>query len=199
MDPAHPLTLGQAQVLIPDIVPKLEELNKKLAWEEDPLNNSDDELLKDPPAKSTTTPSAIKPLRTKRSLGPSSSIASAGDAATRRGTRGAKPSPDVDGQAGGTKADEHEPFEPVGQSILSMVRMLPPPKAPNRGALLSITKEIKVMVDEQEKEGPVKCGYYFDPERSNDNAFNWIVEMPIASFDQSIPLVADCKQKKVTR
>ncbi len=187
MDPAHPITLGQAKVAIPNIVPKLEELNKKLAWEEDPLNDSDGELLKDPPPKPTSAgPSAVKPLRSKRSLGVSSSLASVGGA--------------IKGKLAKTnQADEHEPFEPVGKEILSMVRMLPPPKAPNRGALLSVSKEIKAMVAEQDGEGPVKCGFYFDPDRSNDNVFCWLVEMPLASFDQSIPLAVDCKQKKVTR
>lgn len=183
LDPAHPLTLSQANILIPNVLPKLEQLNKRLAWEGDPLNESDEELLKDPPAKAATAaPSAVKPLRSKRSLGASSSLASAVGKATKS-----------------DKGDEHDGFVPVGKEIISMVRMLPPPKAPNRGALLSVTKEIKLMVAEQDRDGPVKCGFYFDPERSNDNVFNWIVELPIASFDQSIPLVADCKAKKVTR
>ena len=187
LDPAHPLTLAQAKILIPDVLPKLKELNKKLAWEEDPLNESDVELLEDPPAKpAPAAPSAVRPLKSKRSLGVSSSLASVGE--TGKGK-----------VAKGSKAEEKHSFEPVGQNILSMVRMLPPPKVPNRGALLSVTKEIKAMVAEQEREGPVKCGFYFDPERSNDNVFDWILEMPVASFDQSIPLVADCKAKKVTR
>jgi len=185
-DPAHPITLNQTKVLIPDIIPKLEELNKKLAWEEDPLNDSDDEFLKDPAPTPAPPASAVKPLKSKRSLVDSSSPASVVDLVKGRVIRG-------------TPAKDRVPFTPVGPDILKLVRMLQPPKAPNRGALLSVTKEIKAMMAEQEKEGPVKCGFYFDPERSNDNVFAWLVEIPIASFEQSIPLIADCKAKGVTR
>ncbi|BGP24987.1 hypothetical protein JCM10295v2_003907 [Rhodotorula toruloides] len=80
---------------------------------------------------------------------------------------------------------------------LEMLKMLPPPKNPNKAAVSMIQREMKSMLKVQAREGPTRAGFYFDPERSNDNLFNWIVELPLESFDQDIPLAKDMRQKGV--
>lgn len=185
LDPVHPLTLSNQPIKIPDVQPKLEELNRQLAWEEDPLNESDEELV-----RPVVAPEPVTAVKKRKSVGGAlATVDASGSSKMSTRSRGKQAQP----------AKVHKPFTPCGPEILQMVRMLPPPKSPNRGALLSVTKELRAMVAEQEKEGPVDCGFYFDPERSDGNVFCWIVELPVASFDQALPLVKDCKDKGVNR
>lgn len=60
-----------------------------------------------------------------------------------------------------------------------------------------ITKEIKAMLKTQQEVGPTKAGFYFDPERSNDNAFNWVIEIPRESFEDGLPLRKDLQKHDI--
>ncbi|BGP55681.1 hypothetical protein JCM8202v2_003288 [Rhodotorula sphaerocarpa] len=94
------------------------------------------------------------------------------------------------------EAKVEDSFEPADSDRLQLVKMLPPPSNPNRTASSMIQSQMKAMLATQQKEGPIEAGFYFDP-RSNDNLFTWIVELPLGSFDQTIPLAKDMEQKGV--
>lgn len=73
---------------------------------------------------------------------------------------------------GGSRAEvaallPQEHFEPCGPEILRLVRILPPPAHPNAGAARQIQSEMRALMKEQEKEGPVRAGFYFDFVRSS--------------------------------
>lgn len=168
LDPKFKLTLNNVNIAFPDVGDKLQRLEDELNDVPDELHASDTEILKEPVA-----PSPSK----------------------RNGTRSTSRL-----KAGVTSTEEEEAidsFEPADEKRLHLLKMLPPPKNPNRVALATIQKEIKAMLKTQKQEGPTKAGFYFDPERSQDNAFCWIIELPQASFDQDIPLAQDMKKHGV--
>lgn len=134
LDPLNSLTIEGRAVSIPDILPKLEAMNRKLDATAEDLNESDDEVLKEPP------PPAVAG-NLKKGLGPSSS-------------RTAEES-----------GKDKDTFVPAGPEILKLVRVLPPPRKPNPGAVRQITGEVRAMLKEQERVGPSACGFYLDPVR----------------------------------
>ncbi|BGP08426.1 hypothetical protein JCM10049v2_004273 [Rhodotorula toruloides] len=101
------------------------------------------------------------------------------------------------GTAAAPAPREVDKFVPADAKRLEVLKMLPPPKNPNKAAVSMIQREMKSMLKVQAQEGPTRAGFYFDPERSNDNLFNWIVELPLESFDQDIPLAKDMRQRGV--
>jgi ubiquitin-conjugating enzyme E2 Q len=78
-------------------------------------------------------------------------------------------------------------FVPAGPEILKLVKLLPPPKTPNAGASLTIRREMKSMIKEESRDGPTICGFHFDPERSDGNIFNWVIEL--IGFDENLPFM----------
>lgn len=114
------------------------------------------------------------------------------------------------------KKKEIVEFVPCDSERLKLVKLLPPPTNPNRSAMMTIQREMKSMLELQKKEGSIDAGFHFDPvrrtltlssvsvvysqcwanklartaqERSNDNLFTWVLELPVESFDQDLPLV----------
>lgn len=140
LDPAHPLTLSTKAVGIPDLHPKLEALNQKLVDKNEDLHASDEEVLKEREITVFETPK----LKSKKALGPNSSRAEQRTEELRK---------------------LKDTFVPVGPELLKLIRVLPPPKNPNKGAVRQITTEMRAMLAEQEKDGPTVCGYYLDPVR----------------------------------
>ncbi|KWU47088.1 hypothetical protein RHOSPDRAFT_14601, partial [Rhodotorula sp. JG-1b] len=175
LDPRFPLTLSSARIAFPDVEDKLQRLEDALGDTPDDLHESDNEILKDPPA----------PSPTKRGN------------ARADNHWGKRTSPAMSGSKQSEATPMPDPFEPADAERLKLIKMLPPPKNPSRTALSMIQKEMKAMMKTQEIEGPTKAGFFYDPERSNDNAFTWIVELPQGSFDQDIPLAKDMKQRGV--
>ncbi|GAA5983163.1 hypothetical protein JCM10908_000179 [Rhodotorula pacifica] len=174
LDPKFPLTLNTVRIAFPDVEDKLQRLENALGDVQDELHESDTEIMKEPPAQSPAKRSSAR--------------------TSNRSTK--RTSPPISGSKQ-SETPPPDPFEPADASRLQLIRMLPPPKNPSRTALSMIQKEMKAMMKTQEKEGPTKAGFYYDPERSNDNLFTWIVELPQGSFDQDIPLAKDMKQKGV--
>ncbi|GAA5893568.1 uncharacterized protein JCM6883_003563 [Sporobolomyces salmoneus] len=178
LDPAFRLTLNHKPLQIPDVLHKLEQLEEKLEDTEEAFNDSDVEIMREPTivleGDATAAGSGTRGSRLKR--GTSNSLL-------------LSPSK--------SKQKKIETFIPCDDARLSLVRLLPPPKTPHPRVALAISREMKDMIALQEKEGPIEAGCYFDPERSHDNLFTWIIELPMESFDQDLPLVKDMKAKQV--
>ncbi|BGP16562.1 hypothetical protein JCM10213_000526 [Rhodosporidiobolus nylandii] len=187
LDPAHALTLNSAAVQIPDVADKLKKLELKLSDKPDELNDSDTELMREPPASEAAAGGngGGKMGKLKRAL----SGAAVGGNGKGKGKATDAPAP---------PAKKPDTFVPCGEDRLKLVRLLPPPQNPNRAALATLQKEVKGMLKTMEERGPTEAGFYFDLERSDSNLFNWVVEIPRESFDQDIPLVKDMIQRGVT-
>lgn len=161
-DPTRLITLANVKIGIPDILPKLQALDKKLVDTAEDLNDSDTEVLKEPPPPSSSVTTSNK---------------------LKKGNSGLI-SPSKNKGKGKLVVDS---FVPAKEEIVKLIRLLPPPAHPNKGASHNIQREMMAMIKEQDKDGPSVCGFYFDPERSNDNIFTWIVELIFDDAD--LPLV----------
>ena len=144
LDPKFPLTLSSAHIAFPDVEDKLQRLEDALGDTPDDLHESDNEILKDPPAPSPSKRGSARADNRwgKRTSPPMSALTEGLDTA---------PTPD--------------PFEPADAERLKLIKMLPPPKNPSRTALSMIQKEMKAMLKTQEKEGPTNAGFFYDPVR----------------------------------
>lgn len=67
--------------------------------------------------------------------------------------------------AAAAKAKAKDTFVPAGAELLKLIRLLPPPAKPNKGASLTIQREMRAMMAEEERLGPTECGFHFDPVR----------------------------------
>ncbi|GAA6008198.1 hypothetical protein JCM11491_001926 [Sporobolomyces phaffii] len=175
LDPAFRLTLAHETLKIPDVVDKLEKMEARLEDADEEFNASDVEIMKEPTIvieEGTSTGASGRRSKLKR--GASSLL-----------------SPSK------TKDKPLVTFVPCDDERLSLVKLLPPPKTPSRSAMITIQREMRAMMDEQSKIGSVAAGFYFDPERSNDNLFTWVIELPVESFDTELPLVKDMNARKV--
>ncbi|GAA5835600.1 hypothetical protein JCM3766R1_006458 [Sporobolomyces carnicolor] len=177
LDPAFRLTLNDTPLQIPDVLDKLEKMEAQLDDVEEALNDSDAEIMREP-----TLVIEESPMAGSASRGPR----------PKRGNSSAVNSPSK------SKQKRIETFTPCDNARLELVKLLPPPRTPNRSAAIAIQREMKAMVEQQDKEGPIEAGFYFDPERSNDNLFTWVIELPVGSFDQDLPLAKDMKSKQVS-
>ncbi|ORY89473.1 hypothetical protein BCR35DRAFT_300675, partial [Leucosporidium creatinivorum] len=176
LDPMHPPVLNGQKINIPDVTPKLEAMDRKLAGTFEELNMSDAELMRDPPPES----------KNKRALGSTSSAGRLSSSSQSRSQL----------QGGSSKPKQPDLFVPADATRLKLIRLLPPPAQPNRGASMTIQREMRTMIKVQDEKGPTEAGFYFDPERSNDNIFTWVVEL--IGFDPDLPLSKDMKAKGVT-
>ncbi|GJN90810.1 hypothetical protein Rhopal_003824-T1 [Rhodotorula paludigena] len=192
LDPTYPLTLNTTRLAITDVGDKLQKLENSLKDTPEELNDSDTELIKEPSLILAESQS--------------STAASGGGIRSRlrRGRSGVAAESSTSKSKGKSKADEppapaSEPdtFEPADEARLALLKQIPPPTKPSRGALSMITKEIKAMLKTQQEVGPTKAGFYFDPERSNDNAFNWVIEIPRESFEDGLPLRKDLQKHDI--
>ncbi|GAA6060017.1 hypothetical protein JCM10212_001175 [Sporobolomyces blumeae] len=176
LDPIRRPTLGNAKIAIPDVVEKLEKMEADLDDTKEELNESDLELLKEP--------SVVQ-------------LSSSGSASPKKPGRVKRTASALDAPGSQKKGPVEDSFIPCDDARLGLIKMLPPPANPNRSAMMTIRREMKQLLEQQELEGSVEAGFYFDPERSNDNLFTWIIEFPRGSFDQDLPLVKDMKAKRV--
>ncbi|GAA6028379.1 hypothetical protein JCM8097_007003 [Rhodosporidiobolus ruineniae] len=214
LDPAHPLTLNSQKIQIPDVAQKLKQIEESLVDLDEELNDSDTELLKEP---SVVFESHSQQASQTSSGGGNGASSSAGGNGSGRFSKLKRAYSGVAGGNGTSKdkgkgkavatgetAAEREKrkrdadtFVPCDETRLQLVRLLPPPQAPNKGALAHLQRETREMMKVQEQKGPIEAGFYFDPERSDGNMFNWVVELPRESFDPDIPLVKDMVAKDV--
>ncbi|GAA5950707.1 hypothetical protein JCM21900_000486 [Sporobolomyces salmonicolor] len=184
LDPAHPLLLNGQPVKIPDVVDKLERIERSLEDTPEDLNASDSELLTESSGVLDAAPTGTP-------------------GANGGGGRLSKIKLALSSIAGGSrlnkKVEEKKPdtFECADGERLKLIRMLPPPNNPSRSTVATLQREMKEMMALQKKEGPIAAGFYFDPERSNDNLFTWVIEIPQASFDPDLPLANDMKLQGV--
>ncbi|GAA6000083.1 hypothetical protein JCM10207_006044 [Rhodosporidiobolus poonsookiae] len=202
LDPAHPLTLSNSEIQIPDVADKLKKLEARLTDAPEELNDSDTEVLHEPtivldaPAGSQggngggNGNGGGRMSKVKRAL--SGALLSSSSNGKDKGK-----GKEVDPAQAPAPAKKPDTFVPCDAARLKLVTLLPPPQKPNKMAMTTLQREIKAMMKAQEEKGPTEVGYYFDPERSDDNVFNWIVELPQESFDQDIPLAKDMKAKGV--
>ncbi|GAA5872831.1 hypothetical protein JCM8547_005715 [Rhodosporidiobolus lusitaniae] len=194
LDPAHPLTLSSSSIGIPDVADKLAKLEASLSDKVEELNDSDNELMKEPSVV-IEPPAGSQGGGNGGGGGRFSKLKRAFSGASVGGTS----SKGKSGAGAPTAVEEkkEDDFVPCDEARLKLMKLLPPPAKPNMGALATLQREVKAMMKEQEKRGPTECGFYFDPERSEGNMFTMVVEIPRGSFDQDIPLVKDMKAKDV--
>ncbi|GAA5856066.1 hypothetical protein JCM9279_006494 [Rhodotorula babjevae] len=206
LDPKHPLTIGSTKLIIPDVGDKLTKLEARLTDTAEELNASDTELLEEPPvvgesgASSQSASGGKGGLRTKLRRGTSSLGGSGLMSPTKGGVKGkAKAAKGKERAADPPPPPKEDPdtFEPADAARLALIKQIPPPTKPSRGAMSMIQKEMRAMLKAQKDLGPTKAGYYFDPERSDDNAFNWIIELPRESFEEDLPLRKDMDARGV--
>lgn len=203
LDPKHPILLENRAISIPDILPKLEAMNRRLDNVEEERNASDTELINEPEPKVAR----IKKKTAPRTGSKVDIDLTSDEPTTGRSTRSSNSksliasssSQDVKPSTSSQKVKVEEvvdDFVPMGQEFLDLIRLLPPPTSANTGASLNIRREMKAMIKQQKEEGPTKCGFYFDPERSGDNIFTWVVEL--LGFDPDLPLSKDMKKNGVS-
>ncbi|KAH8929227.1 hypothetical protein BT69DRAFT_1276502 [Atractiella rhizophila] len=90
---------------------------------------------------------------------------------------------------------EKDDFVPASEQLLSLIQLLPPPRNASPISTSTLQKEIKAMMKAQANSTPSKLGFYFDPERSRDNLFQWVIEL--TGFDKDLPLSKDMRDKGV--
>lgn len=72
-------------------------------------------------------------------------------------------------------------------------QLLPPPVQASTQATLALQKELRTIINEQNKAYSKRdLGFYISPELMGDNLFQWMVELH--SFDPSLPLAKDMKK-----
>jgi ubiquitin-conjugating enzyme E2 Q len=77
-----------------------------------------------------------------------------------------------------------------------VAQLMPPPLEASPSATMAVQRELAAMLKEQDNAKSMKeLGWYMPPELIGDNLFQWIVEMH--SFDETIPIAKDLKQKWV--
>jgi len=177
LDPKHPLTIGSTKLIIPDVGDKLTRLEASLTDTAEELNASDSELLEEPPvvggsgASSQSASGGKGALRTKLRRGTSSLGGSGVMSPTKGGAVKGKSKAAVKGKeraaAPPPAAPKEEPdtFEPTDAARLALIKQIPPPSKPSRGAMSMIQKEMRAMLKTQKDLGPTKAGFYFDPVR----------------------------------
>ncbi|GAA5944159.1 hypothetical protein JCM3775_001084 [Rhodotorula graminis] len=206
LDPKHPLTIGSTKLIIPDVGDKLAKLEASLTDKVEELNVSDSELLEEPPivvgesgASSQSAGAGKGGLRTKLRRGTSSLGGSGLLSPTMGATKGKSAAKGKERAVVAPPAPKEEPdtFEPADAARLALVKQIPPPSKPSRGAMAMIQKEMRAMLKAQKDLGPTSAGFFFDPERSDDNAFNWVIELPRESFEEDLPLRKDMDARDV--
>ncbi|KAF8523448.1 hypothetical protein BU17DRAFT_43697 [Hysterangium stoloniferum] len=77
--------------------------------------------------------------------------------------------------------------------------LLPPPTDSSPRATLTLQKELRAMLTDQEhamkRNGLTELGWYMPPELMDDNLFRWMIELH--SFDPALPIAKDMVSKKV--
>lgn len=78
----------------------------------------------------------------------------------------------------------------------TIAHLMPPPLEATPSATMAVQRELAAMLKEQENAKSLKeLGWYMPRELIGDNLFQWIVE--IHSFDETLPVAKDLKQKKL--
>ncbi|KAJ4466482.1 hypothetical protein C8J55DRAFT_527332 [Lentinula edodes] len=80
------------------------------------------------------------------------------------------------------------------QSAVS--KLMPPPELSSPGATMAVQKELKALLKEQKSCSSLKeLGWFMSEEFMGDNLFQWIVELH--SFDEKLPIAKDMKAKNL--
>ncbi|GAA5904071.1 hypothetical protein JCM6882_003817 [Rhodosporidiobolus microsporus] len=203
LDSTHYPTLNNHKIQIPDVGDKLKKLEDSVKATAEELNDSDTELMKEPSVvfgesqsgSQSTSGGGGRLSKLKRALSGAALGSNGNGGSSSKGkSKASAPAPAPAPEAEKKKEDT---FEPCDEKRLALLQLLPPPTNPNRAALATLQREVRAMMKVQEEKGPTEAGFYFDPERSNGNMFNFVVELPRESFDPDIPLVKDMTAKKV--
>ena len=87
---------------------------------------------------------------------------------------------------------EHDP----GWVEECVAHIMPPPVDAAQGATLSLQRELKAMLKEQNSARSLReLGWYLPPDNIDDNLYQWIVELH--SFEEALPIAADLKARFV--
>lgn len=78
----------------------------------------------------------------------------------------------------------------------TIAHLMPPPFESSPTATMALQRELRAMLQEQEKAKSLKeLGWYMPPDLISDNLFQWIVELH--SFDETLPVAQGMKAKFV--
>ena len=76
--------------------------------------------------------------------------------------------------------------------IKHVENLMPPPMEATPSATMAVQRELKAMLKDQENATTLKdLGWYMPPDLIGDNLFQWIVELH--SFDEDLPIAKDLK------
>lgn len=166
LDPAHPLTLANKLIAIPQPSYKLEKLviaRKSEYVQED--NDEEDILVFSPPAALPPNQREVIVIEDSPEPAP---------APKRR-----------------LKDEWVHDSDWVSETVQ---HLMPPPAESTTIATMALQRELKAMLKEQERaESLTELGWYMPPEFIGDNLFQWIVELH--SFEKDLPIAKDLKAK----
>ncbi|KAJ3806036.1 hypothetical protein F5876DRAFT_91236 [Lentinula aff. lateritia] len=76
------------------------------------------------------------------------------------------------------------------------LKLMPPPELSSPGATMAVQKELKALLKEQKSCSSLKeLGWFMSEKFIGDNLFQWIVELH--SFDENLPIAKDMKAKNL--
>lgn len=166
LDPTHPINLSNVSIGIPDVADKLKKLEENVVNSIEEFNDSDTELMKEPPPEPTPTSLSTgaaggngggRLSKLKRALsGANVGSSSSSSTSKSKGKAAEPPAP---------PAKPVDTFEPCSEDRLKLFRPLPPPTNPSRGALAQLQRETRAMMKSQEEQGSIQAGFYLDPVR----------------------------------
>ncbi|KIK53259.1 hypothetical protein GYMLUDRAFT_49424 [Collybiopsis luxurians FD-317 M1] len=223
LDPAHPLTLGTAQIQIPEPTFQLQTLLRARQAEvsEDDPDDDDQVVFGHVEPSSSSSEAKGKGRQDDPMLidddedGEGDDDFSDGDiemdfdyAPPPKAPRPTAPSV-TSVAASGSAAVSRQQKPKVGKSRpaddwvhdteyvrAAVSRLMPPPEMSTPGATMAVQKELKAMLKEQNTCNSFKeLGWYMPEEFMGDNLFQWIVELH--SFDETLPIAKDMKARKL--
>ncbi|KAJ3847933.1 hypothetical protein EV368DRAFT_76467 [Lentinula lateritia] len=78
----------------------------------------------------------------------------------------------------------------------AVLKLMPPPELSSPGATMAVQKELKALLKEQKSCSSLKeLGWFMSEKFIGDNLFQWIVELH--SFDENLPIAKDMKAKNL--
>lgn len=172
LDPAHPLTLSQKRIAIPQPSYKLETLIKARNSEYVEEENDEDDV-------SVFSPPPVAPSHSQSQSQKQREVIEIEDSP--------EPPP--------RRVEDswvHDP-EWVNQTV---GHMMPPPREATPMATMSLQRELKAMLREQDQAKSLsELGWYMPTDFIGDNLFQWIVELH--SFEKDLPIAKDLKSRCV--
>lgn len=209
LDPAHPTTMSNKPIVIPEPTHRITMLlsAKEREHEEEEhdevdavvftysapakevIEVSDDDDMNSYDDDDDSVMVIDDPAPSTKGKGKASSFVSAVSSAFKGGSKSAS-------SASARRKDDwkHDPAYVTS----AIEHLMPPPFESTPSATMAVQRELKTMLKEQEKAeassgGLKELGWYMPPDLIGDNLFQWIVEMH--SFDESLPIAKDLKNK----